>query len=400
MQLPQPAVPEWSSLSGFDDFPVHQAAEPVRHAATSDRNFYDRYYFNCFDRGGQIMAVFGMGVYPNLGIHDAFVMVNDGETQRVVRASRPITDRSDLTVGPISVEPIEPLKRLRVVCDGVEHGVALDLMFDAAGPAFEEEPHRWRSHGRTMIETMRFAQVGSWTGTLQTGSDRYDVTPDAWWSTRDRSWGVRPIGEDEPAGIHGLGLVQDGFLWNYAPMRFDDHTFLYMCQERSSGLRDLETAVRVYHDGRPRQHLGRPDHEHRLAPGTRFAPTSTLRFPAAPGGPIEVDIEVLQSSFLQFGTGYGRDPDWRHGMYQGPDLVVGGVEKTMTDLDGIERFLVDASARFTYTDPATGVRHVGYGLHEFGFFGPFPSYGLHDLVDTHDPDRVERHGSLPDSRAR
>ena len=33
-------------LSNLDDFPVHQVAEPMRHAATSDRNFYDRYYFN------------------------------------------------------------------------------------------------------------------------------------------------------------------------------------------------------------------------------------------------------------------------------------------------------------------------------------------------------------------
>ena len=29
--------------------------------------------------------------------------------------------------------------------------------------------------------------------------------------------------------------------------------------------------------------------------------------------------------FLMAGTGYGLEPDWKHGMYQGPDLVVQGV---------------------------------------------------------------------------
>ncbi len=33
-------------LSPLDDYPVHQISEPMRHVGTSDRNFYDRYYFN------------------------------------------------------------------------------------------------------------------------------------------------------------------------------------------------------------------------------------------------------------------------------------------------------------------------------------------------------------------
>lgn len=32
-------------LSKGDDFPLHQTAEPVAYAGT-DRNFYDRYFFN------------------------------------------------------------------------------------------------------------------------------------------------------------------------------------------------------------------------------------------------------------------------------------------------------------------------------------------------------------------
>jgi len=33
-------------LSSMDDYPIHQIAAPILHVGTSDRNFYDRYYFN------------------------------------------------------------------------------------------------------------------------------------------------------------------------------------------------------------------------------------------------------------------------------------------------------------------------------------------------------------------
>lgn len=372
----------WSSLSSADELPVHQTAEVIRHVATSDRNFYDRYYFCAFPRSGGAMVVIGMGVYPNLGVHDGFVAVATGGRQRVVRASRPLLDRTDLAVGPLGIEVLEPLHQLRVTCAGADHQVSLDLTWTGSGPAFEEARHQWRSHGRTMIDTMRFAQTGRWEGWIEAAGERIEVDADEWWGTRDRSWGVRPIGEDEPAGIHGLGLVEEGFLWNYAPMQFADHTLLYMCQERSDGRRDLESAVRVWHDPtRPPERLGRPEHHHELDPGTRFASRSTLAFSEAPGGGFEVAVEVLHPLYLQVGTGYGRDPGWRHGMYQGPDLVVQDVDRAIDDVDGIERFLVDAAARFTYADPATGARHEGHGLHEWGFFGPFPRYGLHDLLD-------------------
>ena len=49
------------AVSSWDDFPVHQASAWIAHSATSDRNFYDRYYFNAFDTSGQFMAVMGRG---------------------------------------------------------------------------------------------------------------------------------------------------------------------------------------------------------------------------------------------------------------------------------------------------------------------------------------------------
>jgi hypothetical protein len=362
---------------------VHQTADTVRHVATSDRNFYDRYYFNMHGSSDELFMVMGMGQYPNLGTQDCFACVRRGELQHVVRASKILGDRMDLTVGPFRIEVVKPLQTVRFVCDPSSHSktdadsgdlnIACDLTWEGAMPAYEEPRQFVRRHGRVMFDTMRFAQTGSWSGTLEVAGESFAVTPDRWGGTRDRSWGVRPHGEREPAGIHvGTGSLSG--MWNYDPIQFGDHSILYMLNEEQDGERVLEEAVRIWSDpARGIDHLGRPEYEHTLAPGTRMVTHSVLKFPDAPGRPLEIDVEPLLPAYIAIGTGYGVEDDWRHGMYQAP-LVVQGREYKMSDIEAIGQYtIVDQVARFTQSNGM-----VGYGLHEHAFIGPFPKYGMHD----------------------
>lgn len=59
-------------LTKGDDYPLHQTAEPVAFAGT-DRNFYDRYFFNGYSAqaGDTRMFAVAFGVYPQLNIADA-----------------------------------------------------------------------------------------------------------------------------------------------------------------------------------------------------------------------------------------------------------------------------------------------------------------------------------------
>ena len=70
-------------LSTADEYPIHQVAETIRNVGTSDRNFYDRYYFNLHASSDELFMVTGMGQYPNLGVADAFVCISHGDTQYV-----------------------------------------------------------------------------------------------------------------------------------------------------------------------------------------------------------------------------------------------------------------------------------------------------------------------------
>src|SRR5262249_38576877 len=226
-------------LSSWDDYPVHQIADTIRHVGTSDRNFYDRYYFNLHGSSDELFMVMGLGQYPNLAVQDAFAVVQRGGRHRVVRASRELGDRMDTTVGPFRVEVVKPLHAVRFILDENEHGLACDLVWEGHIPAFEEPRQYVRKHGRVLCDRRRFAQPGCWSGRLQIGGETIRVTPDRWKGTRDRSWGVRPVGETEPAGIRGAEGQMTG-MWNYSPMQFDDHAILYILNETSSGERPLE----------------------------------------------------------------------------------------------------------------------------------------------------------------
>ena len=63
-------------LNKLDDYPIHQTPEPIAHAATSDRNVYDRTWFNGYSGDGSYYFGIGMAIYPHRGILDcAFSVV-------------------------------------------------------------------------------------------------------------------------------------------------------------------------------------------------------------------------------------------------------------------------------------------------------------------------------------
>ncbi|MEJ7584161.1 MAG: hypothetical protein WKF43_08755 [Acidimicrobiales bacterium] len=360
------------TLSPLDDYPIHQAPLSMRHVATSDRNFYDRYYFNCHPCSDELFLVAGLGQYPNLGVVDAFVAVLHQGVHRVVRASKALSDRMDTAVGPIRVEVLEPLHRLRVVCDPNEWGLALDLTWEGAVPAQAEHPHFLRTNERVMFDSMRLAQVGCWSGSIDVEGSRIDVTPDRWWGSRDRSWGIRPVGEAEPPGI-AAERPMEGFYWVYAPMQFADCAVLCIVQEEPDGTRVLEQAIRVWPDpARGPERLGRPEIDLVFRPGTTDVESATWHLHEPDGTPLTVEVEPLLPMFIGKGTGYGFDTDWRHGMWQGP-LVVQGVRYDLGDPEVAAGLfgIVDAVSRFTASDG-----RVGHGLFEWLVLGRHHSLDL------------------------
>ena len=121
-------------LTKADDYPVHQRPEPIACAGT-DRNFYDRYFFNAQSPDGSRFVAAALGVYPHLNVMDAAVCWMEGGRQRSIFASRLLRmERMDTQVGGIAVEVIEPLKSVKLTVDSPEHKIRAELTF--TGSAF------------------------------------------------------------------------------------------------------------------------------------------------------------------------------------------------------------------------------------------------------------------------
>jgi hypothetical protein len=300
----------------LDEYPLHQTPLSMARVATSDRNFYDRSYFNAHDRTGDLFLITGFGVYPNLGVVDAYAVARRGDDQYAVRFSDALGDPAlEQRVGDYRIEVDEPLHRVRVVCDAADDGLGFDLRWDGSFPAVLEEPHTMLTGGRVTLEATRFAQLGSWRGTLHVGGTDYSVDPGTWVGSRDRSWGIRPSGE-QPTPGRAAEEPPEGFWWLCLSLRFDDFALLVVAQELPDGYRTHNHAARVFADGRVEQ-LGWPRVEIDYHSGTRLPERARLHLTTPDGKALLVEVEALLGVPLHVGAGYGADPDWSHGRWMG-----------------------------------------------------------------------------------
>jgi hypothetical protein len=365
-------------MDPLDEYPIHQVAMSMRYVATSDRNTYDRCIYQGQDHAGELFLITGLGVYPNLGVIDAYATVRRGDTQWCVRMSgaRP-ADKLRQEVGPYRIEVLEPFRRLRLVCDADEHGLGFDLCFESDyGPI--EEPQHLRRHGdKVLLDASRFAQVGTWSGELRVDGESFAVTPERWTGTRDRSWGIRPVGEPEPPGRPG---PFEGMWWCWVPLRFDDFGVHVILEESPAGLRTTNFAVRVWPEetGRPLEQLGWPETDIAYRSGTRHPERATIHLTTRDRKPLEIEIEPLTGIPLNVGCGYGGDPDWTHGLWKGEQWVEG--------------------ARYDHTDPAVSSRapfsivdhlaratcegQTGWGIFEHGNIGRHDPSGFSGYEDV------------------
>ena len=332
----------------LDEFPVHQAPLSMRYAASSDRNFYDRYYFNAHDRTGDIFLITGLGIYPNLGVIDAYATLRRGDRQLSVRMSDALGDeRLNQHVGPYRIEVIEPLEKIRLICDAGAQGLAFDLTWDGSFPAVEEPRHVWRQGGRITLDACRFAQVGTWTGEIEAEGEKIAVTPDRWLGTRDRSWGIRPVGEGEAPGRFAAEQGGDyGMYWLYVPLRFDNYAIVIIVQEDADGHRTLSEASRIWPaaSGRRSDQLGWPRTEIHYRSGTRIPEKAVIHLTAPDGKPARAGSLIV--TFKSGVQSSSRDAAHREQQAQAVEQIDGtGAARVQVEPGTLAQALASYSAR-------------------------------------------------------
>lgn len=370
-------------LNKFDDYPIHQTAEPIAHPASSDRNVYDRTWFNGYASDGSYYFGVGMAIYPHRGILDcAFSVVERGGRQHSFYASRRApTERTEMEVGPFRLEVIEPMRRARLTLQDNTTGLSAELVFSARTAAIQEARQTLWQGTRRVMDATRFAQFGRWSGVIRHADGEIRVTETSCNGTKDRSWGLRAVGEPEAGGAP---VPRSPVFFAWAPLFWDDHVSHAIWFDGPNGealiregfvapLYPSEAAILGTEDGRV-ERMATALHRIRYVKGTRLAQSAEVDLIDLHGRTRTISLEPLLK-FQMKGLGYGH-PEWAQGMWKG-ELAIGGDIWRPEEMDPLSPSNVHVQQVVKATD---GQRH-GIGVFEQAAFGPYYPSGFTEFLD-------------------
>ncbi|MBT3425634.1 MAG: hypothetical protein HOL98_02440 [Gammaproteobacteria bacterium] len=361
-------------LTKGDDYPLHQTPEPIAYVG-GNRNFYDRYFFNGYDSKGEIFFAMALGVYPYVNILDAgFSVVFKGKQHNVISSKVMKLERLDMQVGPLSVEVLEPMQRLKLTCDDPDSSLACELVFEAFIPAHEEPRFIRRLGSQLTMDLTRMMQNGSWQGWIEVAGERIEVNRTNFTGTRDRSWGIRNIGAADRQPNPVSAAMQ--FYWIWVPMNFQDFSIHYFVNQDADGNAWNENAVLIPKFGQgPEEVMVEREYKQIYQPGTRYAKSASISLTRPDGRQCHIDLQPKWNFFMK-GIGYGHET-FSHGTYHS-DLAI---HREVYTLDEVPPENIHVQAMCDVRLSHDEGQEAGQGIIEQLVIGPHRPSGFSQLLD-------------------
>ena len=249
-------------------------------------------------------------------------------------------------------------------------GIAGEITFEGRAFPIEEPRFVKRNGPRLFMDYTRLTQNVRASGWLEVDGERIEVS--GWVGTRDRSWGIRPVGAPDTQATPGGGIA--GFFWQWAPLNFTDTSVYFHINADPDG-KPWNTRAVILPDGAGPEggyHSDVPVMETEILTGTRHAKSGLLTIPLEQGA-ATVKIEPM-STFLMRGVGYGGA--WRHGSLKG-ELVVEREDLDSVNFDPNDplNLHIQAISRTTLSQPGRDDQ-VGIGVFEQVIIGPYRPLGF------------------------
>jgi hypothetical protein len=358
-------------LTRGDEYPLHQTPEPIAYSGT-DRNFYDRYFFNGYAPDGSGFFALAFGVYPHLDVADAhFCVIRDG-VQHCIHASRELgMERMELEVGPIKIEVLEPLNSLRLTI-AETNGIAGEFIFEGRAFPIEEPRFTHRIGPRTFMDYTRMTQNGRYSGWISVDGQRVELT-EGTSGTRDRSWGVRPIGARDAQPMPGIPAPT--FFWQWTPINLPSGSLFFHLNANPDGSAWNTRAAWVPEGGTVSDITeGHGSLTTQVEAGSRWPQSGTLALDVA-GAPKQITLDAVQR-FQMRGLGY-TSPDWGHGQHQGA-LKVEREDIALTELNPLQADNLHVQA---ICSAKSDTGETGVGIFEQLILGPYAPFGLSEYFD-------------------
>ena len=274
------------------------------------------------------------------------------------------------------------MRQIRVKLEANEHNIECDLLFTAASVPHEEPANVMHDDGHLIMHNSRFTQMGYWEGHFAVDGERVEVRHA--YGTRDKSWGVRPVGEPQ-GGAPGLLNNEPGVYWVWNPINFGDVSTQFGTFEDRDGHPTQVSAdmVPLYDDpkaipqGEDPGLLKMTEVKHQLewASGTRRADAGHFQLADKAGNNHDYSVESTGLVFYTLGIGYNH-PEWGHAVWK-DELATGREEWALSEINPLEY-------HFLHTHQvvrATMGERSGMGILETMVIGRHDPSGFKDFFD-------------------
>jgi hypothetical protein len=364
----------------------HQVVETFASVGQSDPAWTEKVCGMAAAKDGSLQIGFGFGKYTNRNVVDAYAGISRGSEQWVVRASRALNSEPDtVNAGPIRYEVLEPLQQVKVSLEANEHQpIAFELVFSSvAACVVEDREDRRDMHGfRKATDQIRYHQTGVASGWLEIEGHRHTISEDSWVSTRDKSWGIRPMvglpAEDMEPDYH-RHIPQALAIWNPILFQREDgsrYAFHHYYLQFSGPGFSHQRVQGGFEDG-----SGQTAKLVGLVPTLRFeSPTKRLQggeflLQLDDGGERPLRFEKISETGFYLGAGHYHGGDGHyHGSWRGQLHVDGDHVVNAADMGVIERYNQFRDCMIRVEDPVGGA--IGYGNCQTHVHGAWPEFGL------------------------
>jgi hypothetical protein len=371
-------------LVAADEGFCHQVADTFAVVGPSDLSWTEKVCAMAAARDGSLQLGFGLGKYTNRNVMDGYAGVSRGVEQVTVRASRRLAPDGDtMVIGPIRYEVLEPLRVIRFALDANDcQPLAFEWTFEGVVPPVMEDRTHMRRGARVTSDLVRFHHTGVASGWVELDGERTEITPDAWVSTRDHSWGVRHDVGVPPRDVEqhdALAGVTFQMIWSPIYMeRADGSRYALMLHYQVFAAPGFERKIVM---GGVEHPDGRVERWRDLTPELAFDPDNrrlrggVVHAVTEDGSTRDLTIEAVSDTGFHLGAGlyFGFDGH-HHGEWRGALHVDGERIADCRAPDAARRLHQIRDTVVHVTDPVGSGE--GWGNCQPIITGAFPELGL------------------------
>ena len=181
-----------AKFTALDERFAHQIPEPFPNVLHFHPDWRESLFFIMHEREkpGDVL-ILTLAHFATRQEMDSLQLGRVGDSPIMARHARKVDgDQDDFRVGPITIDVVEPLKKIRLVAAASEAiPVSFDITFTARTAPYQLRRGTMKAKYEIIWDQSHMFQSGVYNGSYTHNGQTTQI--DNWWGQRDHSWGVR-----------------------------------------------------------------------------------------------------------------------------------------------------------------------------------------------------------------